>query len=107
GPFNLGSASPPTTRDLLKAIIRYAKSRSVLVPTPASLVKSALWALDSVGMPLMYPEQYRIADIDILLDTSETKAVLGWEPSDDDTESMIEAYRAFCQSGPAHSKALS
>jgi dTDP-glucose 4,6-dehydratase len=96
GPFNLGSANPPTARELLKAIIRYANSRSVLIPTPAPMIKAALWSLDALGVPLMYPEQFRIADADILLDTSETRRVLDWEPADGDTNSMIAAYRAFC-----------
>jgi dTDP-glucose 4,6-dehydratase len=96
GPFNLGSASPPTARELLRSIIRYANSRSILMPTPAPLVKAALSTLDALGLPLMYPEQFRIADADILLDTSETRRVLGWEPADEDTSSMIAAYRAFC-----------
>jgi len=96
GPFNLGSANPPTARELLRSIIRYANSRSVLMPTPAPLVKAALSTLDALGLPLMYPEQFRIADADILLDTSETRRVLGWEPADEDTSSMIAAYRAFC-----------
>jgi dTDP-glucose 4,6-dehydratase len=96
GPFNLGSTNPPTARELLTSIIRCADSRSVLIPTPAPLVKAALWALDALGLSLMYPEQFRIADADILLDTSETRRVLGWEPADDDTTSMIAAYRAFC-----------
>jgi nucleoside-diphosphate-sugar epimerase len=95
GPFNLGSASPPTTRELINSIIRHANSRSVVMPTPAPLVKGTLWTLDALGLGLMYPEQFRIADADILLDTSETRRVLGWEPADDDTSSMIAAYRAF------------
>jgi nucleoside-diphosphate-sugar epimerase len=96
GPFNLGSANPPTARELLKSIIRYANSRSALIRTPAPLVKAALWSLDALGFGLMYPEQFGIADADIMLDTSETKRVLDWEPVDEDTSSMIAAYRAFC-----------
>jgi dTDP-glucose 4,6-dehydratase len=98
GPFNLGSANPPTARELLMSIIRHANSRSVLIPTPASVVKGTLWTLDALGLVLMYPEQFLIADADILLDTRETKRVLGWEPAYDDTSSMIAAYRAFCAS---------
>jgi len=96
GPFNLGSANPPTARELLNSIIRYANSRSVLIPTPAPLVKATLWTLDALGLGLMYPEQFRIADADIMLDTSDTRRVLDWEPADEDTGSMIAAYRAFC-----------
>jgi len=99
GPFNLGSANPPSARELLESIIRHANSRSVLIPMPAALIKAALSTLDVLGLALMYPEQFRIADADILLDTSETRRVLGWEPVDDDTSSMISAYRAFCVAG--------
>lgn len=96
GPFNLGSTNPPTARELLKSIIRYANSRSVLISTPAPLVKAALWTLDALGLGLMYPEQFRIADADIMLDTSDTTRALDWQPADEDTSSMIAAYRAFC-----------
>src|SRR5262249_40029171 len=50
GPFNLGSANPPTARELIKSIIHHANSRSVLIPTPAPLIKAALWTLDALGL---------------------------------------------------------
>jgi dTDP-glucose 4,6-dehydratase len=109
GPFNLGSTDPPTARELIKAIIRHANSRSILIPTPAPMVKAALWALDALGLGPMYPEQFRIADADILLDTSEARQMLGWEPADDDTSSMIAAYGAFCAAtgrGPASTSGM-
>ncbi len=100
GPFNLGSASPPTTRMLLEAVIKHAHSRSVLIPLPAAPLKATLAALDFCGLTLMYPEQFGIADLDILLDTSTTRAELGWEPSTDDISAMTEAYRAFIANTP-------
>ncbi len=42
GPFNLGSAEPPTTRELLQKIIEHAKSHSRLIPLPAGLLKPVL-----------------------------------------------------------------
>lgn len=93
--FNLGSATPPTTKELLKGIIDHAKSKSILVPCPTLPVKITLKALDSVGLTLLYPEQFGIADKDVLLETSETKEILGWEPSKDDITAMCEAYDAF------------
>lgn len=95
GPFNLGSATPPSTRTLLEAVIRHSGSRSVLVPLPAPPLKSLLMALDVVGATLMYPEQFRIADLDILLDTSATRDRLDWAPAIDDVSAMITAYDAF------------
>jgi nucleoside-diphosphate-sugar epimerase len=97
GPFNLGSSEPPTTRELLQGIIAHARSNSFLIPVPANMLKPILGGFDWLGMPLLFPEQYGIADLDILLDTSETRKVLGWTPLRDDIEMMNAAYDAFCQ----------
>lgn len=94
GPFNLGSKEPPTTRHLLQGIIDHARSRSILIPTSSAILKLVLGALDRVGATLLYPEQFEIADLDIILDTSETSKVLGWRPEMDDISMMIEAYDA-------------
>ena len=101
GPFNLGSASPPTTRMLLEAVIRHANSRSLLIPVPAAPLKATLAALDFAGLTLMYPEQFGIADLDILLDTSATRSELEWEPSIDDIAAITAAYDAFVVNAPS------
>jgi dTDP-glucose 4,6-dehydratase len=95
GPFNLGSATPPTTRDLLRAIIAHAKSRSFLIPVPAGLLKPVLASMDAVGLTPLFPEQYGIADVDILLDTGDTRQLLGWAPLHGDIDMMTAAYDAF------------
>jgi nucleoside-diphosphate-sugar epimerase len=97
GPFNLGSAEPPTTRELLQKIIEHAKSHSLLIPLPAGLLKPVLGAMDAVGFTLLFPEQFGIADIDILLDTSETRRVLGWASLRGDVDMMNAAYDAFAR----------
>ena len=95
GPFNLGSENPPTTRELLKGIVDHAGSRSILVPTPAAPLKLLLGLLDRSGLTLLYPEQFGIADADILLDTNSTRRELGWTPAIDDIDMMNAAYDAF------------
>ncbi|MEJ1157802.1 NAD-dependent epimerase/dehydratase family protein [Prosthecomicrobium sp. N25] len=95
GPFNLGSESPPTSRALLEAVIRHAGTRSVLIPCPAALLKPVLWAADKAGMPLLFNEQYEIADAHYVLDTSATRSVLGWRPVHPDVEMFCRAYDAF------------
>jgi nucleoside-diphosphate-sugar epimerase len=97
GPFNLGSATPPTTRQLLQGIIEHAKSRSLLLPVPAALLKPMLAAMDTAGLTLLFPEQFGIADIDILLDTSDTRRILGWAPEHGDIDMMTAAYDAFAR----------
>jgi dTDP-glucose 4,6-dehydratase len=95
GEYNLGSDNPPSVRDLLGRLIREARSRSVLVPTPAPLVKFALSALDRVNLPIMDPEQYLIADEECLLDTSRAKRELGWHPRFNDADMLAAAYREY------------
>lgn len=98
GEFNLGSRNPPTVRQLLTELTKEAGSRSFLVRTPASLVKSTLRFLDRINLSLLVPEQYEIADSNYVLDISDTERVLEWTPRYDDTTMMLEAYREYKQS---------
>jgi dTDP-glucose 4,6-dehydratase len=95
GPFHLGSENPPSVRQLLTRLIDETGSRSFLVPLPSFLAKTQLSILDRVGLPLLYPEQFLIADHEFILDTTETRSALGWEPTQDDASMMFEAYKTF------------
>jgi dTDP-glucose 4,6-dehydratase len=101
GPFNLGSSEPPTVRDLLRSVIDRAGSRSVVLPTPARWVQRTLAMMDRAGVPLLYPEQFAIADADYVLDTAATRIALDWAPSRRDGDILFDAYRHFrSQSAP-------
>lgn len=93
--FNLGSLNPPQVNELLKTLINEAQSRSVLLPTPAFLVKQVLGWLDRLGRPVMDPEQFLIADETCVLDVSKAKAHLSWQPADDDISMLLAAYRSY------------
>jgi dTDP-glucose 4,6-dehydratase len=93
--YNLGSLNPPTVNDLLKQLIVEAGSKSFLLPTPAALVKFVLDILDRLGMPIMDPEQYLIADETCVLDVSKAKRELAWEPQDNDVDMLFAAYRDY------------
>ena len=93
--FNLGSANPPRVIDLLRDVIKEADSRSVLLKTPASLTKAALSMLGVCGVRLMHKEQYSLADRQYVVDIEETRQGLGWEPTHDDRDMLMEAYRHF------------
>ena len=51
----------------------YTGKHSFVIPTPGKLVKVVLRFLDNIGLTLMYPEQFMIADEEYILDISETK----------------------------------
>jgi dTDP-glucose 4,6-dehydratase len=93
--YNLGSDSPPPIRKLLGDLIAEAGSRSLLIPTPAPLVKLTLTALDALNMPVMDPEQYLIADETCILDTSALRNDLGWAPKHRDEDMLKAAYREY------------
>lgn len=97
--LNLGSQDPPSVRDLLSSLIAAAGSRSRLVPVPARPLKLVLSALDAIGLTLLYPEQFRIADLDFMVDISRTMDRLGWSPVHGDAEMMAAAYAEFRANG--------
>lgn len=106
GPFNLGSDAPPTVRELLGDLIARAGSRSLLVPTPAGLVRATLAALDSAGATLLFPEQFAIADLDYVLDTASTRTALAWNPVRGDRDIIFDAYRHFLAASGASTAGL-
>jgi len=93
--FNLGSDDPPSVRQLLSRLVAEAGSRSILLPTPAPMVKAALTAFDLVNLPLMDPEQYLIADEYCVVDTGKAAAAIGWKPLHRDDDMLIAAYREY------------
>jgi dTDP-glucose 4,6-dehydratase len=93
--FNLGSDRPPPVRDLLKRLVEAAGSRSILMPTPASMVKFTLSLLDRINLPLMDPEQYLIADEVCVVNTSKAKTMLKWSPRYSDDDMLLAAYRTW------------
>lgn len=95
GEFNLGSPNPPTVRALLTELIRHAKSKSILVSTPAAPLKLALRALDRLNLPLLVPEQFEVADHDYVVDIEPTIRMLDWQPKHSDQDMMLVAYRQY------------
>ncbi|SCH60521.1 NAD-dependent epimerase/dehydratase family protein [uncultured Bacteroides sp.] len=93
--YNLGSKESPDIRTLLKGVITIANSNSIVVPTPGRLVKFILNILDCIGLPLMYKEQFMIADEEYILDISETEKDLDWHPKYNDEEMLKEAYTIY------------
>jgi dTDP-glucose 4,6-dehydratase len=103
--YNLGSDRPPRVKELLGHLIRHASSRSILLPTPGRVMKATLAILDRVGMGLMYPEQFLIADLDCRVDIEATKKGLNWAPHFDDRAMIVQAYDEYCKMSPSKTQA--
>lgn len=93
--YNLGSKNSPNITTLLKGVVKSAGSRSLVIHTPGKLVKWGLGFLDRIGLTIMYPEQFMIADEEYVLDISETEKDLGWSPKYNDEDMLKEAYRIY------------
>jgi dTDP-glucose 4,6-dehydratase len=93
--YNLGSENAPDVRTLLQNTIKQAGKHSFVLPTPGKLVKAVLKLLDNIGLTLMYPEQFLIADEEYILDITETKKDLAWQPQYNDADMLAEAYKMY------------
>ena len=97
GAFNLGSEPDRTVRQLMRDLVRHAGSRSPVVPTPARLMRLALAALAPLGIEPLYREQYLLADRSFVVDTTRAREALGWRPTRNDRELMLDAYDYWLQ----------
>jgi dTDP-glucose 4,6-dehydratase len=95
GIYNLGSDNPPTVKDLLTHLIQKEKSKSKLLYLPQSLTIFGLNFLYLFRLSPLFPEQYRIASIDYILDTSKAKRELGWQSHYPDQQMMTDAYEYY------------
>lgn len=93
--LSLGSGDAPSVRQLLKNTIRRIGSRSVVVPVPATPLKWLLSMLEIAGIPLLHREQFKIADVNYVVDIVQTHEVLGWKPSRSDEDMLVGAYQYY------------
>ncbi len=107
GAWNLGSVNNPSTKNVLKALIQHANSRSFVVPTPAFAVKAVLSLLDYLDMTLLTREQYEIADEDYVVDVEDLRDVYGRVPEGSDEDMIVQAWDSWINNpDPDYLKAL-
>jgi dTDP-glucose 4,6-dehydratase len=96
GLYNLGSDNPPNVKELLTHVIAKAGSSSKLLHLPKRLTIFGLDTLYYVfRLSPLFPEQYKIASIDYILDTSKAKQELGWQSRYTDLQMMTDAYEYY------------
>lgn len=92
GIYNLGSEQPPLVKELLSSAMRSMGSRSKLLYLNQGVTVLTLRMLDVLGISPLSPEQFEIASLDRLLDTSATIRELGWRASKTDLEMLLESF---------------
>lgn len=95
GIYNIGSQNPPTIHELLTKLINSADSSSFLIKTPPRVTKFILNFLDSVGFPILFPEQFIIADQDYLLDINKLEKEFKMLPEYSDIDMIISGYKSY------------
>jgi dTDP-glucose 4,6-dehydratase len=96
GTFNLGSSDPPHVRTLLDELCRRADTGSRVSRLPLLPAHAALWTLHAMRIAPLVPEQFRIAAVDYVLDTTAARRDLEWTPKLNDTEMLWQAYLTYC-----------
>ncbi len=95
GIYNLGSDNPPMVKDLLTHLITKENSQSKLLHLPQGLTIFGLNLLYLFRLSPLFPEQYKIASVDYILDTSKAKKELGWQSRFPDQQMMTDAYEYY------------
>ena len=90
--LNLGSEIGPNVKDLLSLLIKRVYSKSIIIPLPAFPLKIVLNLMEKIGFPILYKEQYKIADKNYIVDISDTYSKISWKPKYSDKDMIIEAY---------------
>ena len=97
GAFNIGAEKFGAVKKDLEELFRFAKSGSSILPTPAFLVKKALWFFEKIGMSPLYQWVYDTADKDSFVSIEKIKKTLNWKPRYSNIEALIKSYRWYLE----------
>ncbi len=95
--FNLASKKEITVKKLIIELISHANSTSKVLPTNSKYIKFVLNLFDLFGKPLLFKEQYMIADRNIILDIKKAEKTLKWKPIFDDQNMINESYDSWLE----------
>jgi dTDP-glucose 4,6-dehydratase len=77
--YNIGSDSPPDLNKLFDEIKKDLKLKNPVAHLPMKVMRLLFEIADIINISPLVKEQYRLADQDIVLDTSSLKKDLKWE----------------------------
>jgi len=95
GIFNIGTEPTPTMGEIIQTVIDHAGSRSRIIPVPTKILKFSFRFLNLLKLSPLWPEQYKIADLNIIHDLSKIKNELNWYPQTNVIDMNIQAYDAY------------
>ena len=93
--FNLGAEKFKTVKEDLQELFNYASSGSKILPTPAFLVKKALWLFEKLKLSPLYQWVYDTADKDSFVSINRLIETLHWQPKFSNSQALIKAYQWY------------
>ena len=100
--FNIGAEKFRTVREDLEKLFDYASRNpqgsipaSKILPTPALLVKKALWLFEKLKLSPLYQWVYDTADKDSYVSIDRLTKTLNWHPIYSNSEALIKAYKWY------------
>ncbi len=95
GIFNIGAEKYDTVGKDLQTVFDYARSGSEIMPTPAFLVKKALWFFEKMKLSPLYQWVYDTADKDSYVSVNKLMKTLKWHPRYSNSQALIKSYRWY------------
>lgn len=92
GLYNVGCDTTINVNRLLSGLVMHASSKSKIINLPIAPIKLVLRGLNALNVSPLMEEQFNIADLDFVLDTTKVRNELNWRPSYSDIECLSNAY---------------
>lgn len=93
--YNIASNNPPQVGRLLPSVITKLGRKNKIFKLPGKVTKFSLSILDWFNLSPLVPEQFRIADVDYVLDTTKIKSETDWSPIQQDEEMLYKALKVL------------
>ncbi len=90
--FNIGAEKFASVKEDLESVFKYYKSSSTIYPTPAWLIKKALWFFEKIKLSPLYQWVYDTADKDSFVSIEKLKKTLQWKPKYSNSQALIKSY---------------
>jgi nucleoside-diphosphate-sugar epimerase len=93
--FNIGAEKFTTIKGDFKIMFAALNSKSTIFPTPAFIVKRALWLFEKLKLSPLYQWVYDTADKDSFVSIDKLTKTLFWHPRYSNSDALIKAYKWY------------
>lgn len=93
--FNIGAEKYTTVKKDLETMFKVVDSKSKVFPTPAFLVKKALWIFEKLKLSPLYQWVYDTADKDSFVSIDKLTKILNWHSRYSNSDALIKAYKWY------------